>query len=247
MKRHLALAGAILCGLAGATPARADGQAFATNEAEIGDQLELTSFVRSAVHGGRHFNANGLNLSIPIGQRWALELAPRLAEVGGGGSGGGGRATGQGDTEIAVKYLVVTETDAWPAIALEPNLTVPTGGRRGGGQVAIQISLLTAKTFGAWRLSGQFGYERQGSKTGDDHAPVSLLVERTVTKRLSLGAELVHDQPMRRHDRGSTEINVGGGWAIYDGLVLQAAVGRRLATPDESADFHSSFTLAVAF
>ena len=243
MKPHLALVAGMLCGLGSASPAYADGQAFATSEAEIGDQLELTSFVSSAVHGGRHFNASGLNLSIPFGPRWALEVAPRSAEVGGGGR----RAMGPSATEIAVKYLVLAETDAWPAIGLEPNLTIPTGGRRGDGQLAIQIPVLISKTLGPWRLSGQFGYEREGRKPGDDHAPVSLLVERSVTERLSLGVEFAHDQPMRRHERGSTEVNVGGGWMMSDGLVLQAAVGRRLATPGESADFHSCLTLAVAF
>jgi hypothetical protein len=45
---------------------------------------------------------------------------------------GRGAATGLGDTEIAVKYLPGSDKDAQLTIEFEPNVVLPTGGRRFG-------------------------------------------------------------------------------------------------------------------
>lgn len=238
------LTAALLGGLVAAAPARADAPPYATTAAEIADKPELSSFLRMAGHDGKHFDTFGFDLAVPLAPRWELTLVPRFART----RGGAHDATGLGDTEVAVKYLLWSEAGDRPAIALEPNLTFPTGGRHlGAGRIAIDIPVLISKGFGPWRVSAEVGFERVGLKAGDDHAPVSVLVERTLDAHLTLGAELANDLPMRRPGRGSTEVNVGAVWSFRDGLALQTAFGRRLASPDAPADLHSTVALAIEF
>ena len=224
--------------------AHADAPPYDTTDTGIADKLELTSFLRVAAHPGAHFNTLGFDLAVPLGERWDLTLVPRFAES----RHGDRRAAGFGDTEVALKYLVQAETDSRPAIAFEPNLTFPTGGKRlGEGRIAMELPVLVSKNFGPWKLSGQIGFERVGFEAGDDHAPLSLLLERTWGERLTLGVEVANDLPMRRPGHGSSEVNVGASWVIRDGLVLQTAFGRRLAGEDTSADLHSTLAFAVEF
>jgi hypothetical protein len=68
-----------------------------------------------------------------------------------------------------------------------------------------------------------------------------------MTEHLTLGVEWANDLPMRRPSQGVTEINFGVAWSFHDGLKLQSAFGRRLATQDTPADVHSTVALAVEF
>jgi hypothetical protein len=244
MVQRFAFAAAIACGLIAAAPARAEAPPFVTTDIDVADRPELSTFLRVAAHDGAHFSTLGFDLALPLARAWELSLVPRLAET----RHGDQRAAGFGDTEVAVKFLAFSETDDRPAVAFEPNLTFPSGGRRlGEGRVAIGIPVMISKGFGPWRLTGQLGFERVGFKTPEDHAPMSLLVERTMTEHLSLGAELANDLPMRRRSQGETEVNFGAAWTFRDGLALKSAFGRRLATSDTPADLHSTIALAVEF
>jgi len=244
MVRRFAFAAAMACGATTAAPARAEAPPFVTTDTDIADKLELATFVSVAAHDGVHFSTLGFDLAVPLAPSWELTLVPRFAQAGHGDQ----RESGFGDTEIAVKYLALSETDGRPAVAFEPNLTFPTGGRRlGEGRVAIEIPLLISKGFGPWRVSGQVGFERLGFKAPEDHAPMSLLLERTMSEHLSLGAELANDLPMRRPSQGETDVNFGAAWTFHDGLKLQSAFGRRLASQDTPADLHSTVALAVEF
>jgi hypothetical protein len=233
---------ALLSGLSAMTPARADAPPYVTNDPEIADKLELSPFLQWSGRSRVSIDTVAVDVSIPLAARWEMSIVPRFARV----TTPQGRFAGPGDTEVAVKYLAVPESALWPAIALEPNITFPTGGRRmGDGVVAIELPLLISKTFGPWRLSGQLGYERDGTHARDDRAPISLLLERTIAKDFSLGVEIANDVPMRRPGHGSIETNLGGSWAIHDGLTLHVALGRRLASADASADVHTCLALAV--
>ena len=243
MHGRLAIAiAAFLSGLSAVAPARADAPPYVTNDTEIADKLELSPFLQWSGRGRISVDTVGVDVAIPLAARWEMSIVPRFARI----ETPEGRLAGLGDTEVAVKYLAAPETALWPAIALEPNITFPTGGRRmGDGVVAIEVPLLISKAFGPWRLSGQLGYEREGAHARDDHAPISLLLERTIAKDFNLGVEIANDVPMRRPGHGSVEANLGGSWAIRDGLALHVAIGRRLASADASADVHTCLALAV--
>ncbi|HEY1928548.1 MAG TPA: transporter [Caulobacteraceae bacterium] len=244
MDRHLILAAAMVCGAIAAAPAHAEAPPYVTTDTDIADKLELSTFVRVAGHDSALFSTLGFDLAVPLAPAWELTLVPRFAEA----RRDDRRASGFGDTEVALKYLALPETDDRPAVAFEPNLTFPTGGRRlSEGRIAVELPLLVSKGYGPWRVSGQLGFERVGFKTPEDHAPVSVLIERAMTEHLTLGVEWANDLPMRRPSRGETEINFGAAWTFHDGLKLQSAFGRRLATPDTPGDAHSTVALAVEF
>ena len=163
-----------------------------TTDTDIADKLELSTFLRVAAHDGANFSTLGFDLAVPLAPAWELTLVPRFAET----RRDDQRASGLGDTEVAVKFLALSETDGRPAVAFEPNLTFPTGGRRlGSGRVSIEIPVLIGKNFGPWRVSGEVAFERVGFEAGDDHAPVSLLIERTMSEHLTLGVELASRRP----------------------------------------------------
>jgi hypothetical protein len=125
---------------------------------------------------------------------------------------------------------------------------LPTGGRRFGDDlVELELPILASKAWGPWSLSGEFGYERDGATSRNDHAPLSLLLERAVTGRFSVGVEMADDIPFRSGRRASLETNVGGDWTIRDGLQLELMVGRRTIGVDGPADLHSCLALAVEF
>jgi hypothetical protein len=244
MVQRLALAAAIACGAIVAAPACAEAPPYVTTDTDIAERPELSTFVRVAAHDGGDFSTLGFDLAVPLASSWELTLVPRFSET----RHGDQRRSGLDDTEVAVKFLALSETDVRPAVAFEPNLTFPTGRRRlGAGRVSIEIPVLVSKRFGPWRVSGQVGFERVGFKAPEDHAPVSLLVERTMTDHLTLGAELANDLPMRRPSQGEAEVNFGAAWTFHDGLRLQSAFGRRLASRDSPVDLHSTIALAVEF
>ncbi|HEX3366723.1 transporter [Phenylobacterium sp.] len=244
MLQRFACAAAFACGMIAAAPARAEAPPYVTTDTNIADKLELATFVRVAAHDGARFSTLGFDLAVPLAPAWELTLVPRFAQA----RHGDRRTLGLGDSEVALKYLAFPETESRPAVAFEPNVTFPTGGQRlGERRVAIELPVLVSKGFGPWRVTGQLGFERVGFKTPEDHGPVSLLVERAMTEHLTLGAELANDLPMRRPSQGETEFNFGAAWTFHDGLKLQSAFGRRLATQETPADLHSTIALAVEF
>jgi hypothetical protein len=240
--RGLFATAALVCLLSAEAPAWADAPPYATTDTDIADKLELKSFLGSEAKNHWSANTLGFDLAIPLAPRWEMTVVPRLTAV----DGRRRSMVGFGDTEIAVKYLTMSESASWPAIAIEPNLTLPTGSRHmGDGSIALQLPVLISKGFGPWRLSGQFAFERDVMRARNDRAPLSLLLERTVTKNVTVGAEIAESLSMRRPNQGQLETNIGAGWAIRDGLRLEATIGRRLAGGGEPADVHSCLSLDI--
>ena len=236
--------GAALCALASAPAAYADSPPYLTTDTEPADKLEAAPFVETSAMSGGYGLIYAVDTAIPLASGWEMTVVPRLAMIGEGRRA----ATGLGDTEIAVKYLAWSDKDAQVTIAFEPNVVLPTGGRRFGDDlVELELPILASKAWGPWSLSGEFGYERDGATSRNDHAPLSLLLERAVTGRFSVGVEMADDIPFRSGRRASLETNVGGDWTIRDGLQLELMVGRRTIGVDGPADLHSCLALAVEF
>ena len=236
--------GAALCTLAFAPSAHADSPPYLTTDTAPADKIEATPFLDTSATNGGYGLTYAVDTAIPLATGWEMTLVPRVVTIG----DGRGAATGLGDTEIAVKYLAWSDKAAQLSIAFEPNIVLPTGGRRFGNDlVEAELPILVSKAWGPWSLSGEFGYERDGAEPRNDHAPLSLLLERAVAGRFSLGAEIGDDVPLRSGRRASREANLGGGWTIRDGLQLQVMVGRRTVGLDGPADVHSCLALAVEF
>jgi hypothetical protein len=235
---------AALCALGLAPSAHADSPPYLTTDTEPAEKIQAAPFVEASAMSGGYELTYAVDTAIPLAPGWEMTLVPRLVTIGDGRTA----ATGLGDTEIAVKYLAWSDKDAQVTIAFEPNVVLPTGGRRFGDDlVELELPILASKAWGPWSLSGEFGYERDGATSRNDHAPLSLLLERAVTGRFSVGVEMADDIPFRSGRRASLETNVGGDWTIRDGLQLELMVGRRTIGVDGPADLHSCLALAVEF
>ena len=235
---------AALSALASAPSAHADSPPYLTTDTEPADKIEATPFLDTSAMSGGYVLTYAVDTAIPLATGWEMTVVPRVVTIG----DGRGAVTGIGDTEIAVKYLAWSDKDAQLTIAFEPNVVLPTGGRRFGDDlVEAELPILVSKAWGPWSLSVEFGYERDGAASRNDHAPLSLLLERAVAGRFSVGAEIADDIPFRSGRGASREANLGGGWTIRDSLQLQLMVGRRTVGLDGPADLHSCLALAVEF
>lgn len=242
MRRVLiaAVAGVLFAGSA----ARADSPPYETTDTEIADKLELMSFVTEAHGPHQQIVTGAFDLAVPLAKRWEMTIVPSWSTV----RQPGFSAQGLGDTEIAFKYLAVEESASLPAVAVEPNFTLPTGDRSKGlgeGVTQAELPVLVSKHWGPVRLTGRFGYARSGA---DEFAPVSILAERSfMDERLRLGVEAAGDLPLRRPSDVRGEVNVGASWKIRDGLELQAMVGRRTAGGEDEPRYHSRLVLRTEF
>jgi len=243
MRRALPLAAMVAAVLA-ASAVRADSPPYETTDTEIADKLELMSFVTEAHGPHQQIVTGAFDLAIPLARRWEMTIVPSWSMV----REPGLRAEGLGDTEIAFKYLAMEESASLPAIAIEPNFTLPTGDRSKGlgeGVTQVELPVLVSKHWGPVRLTGRFGYARSGA---DEFAPVSVLAERSfMDERFRLGVEAAGDLPLRRPSDLRGEVNVGGSWKLRDGLEIQAMVGRRTAGGQDEPRYHSRFVLRSEF
>ncbi|MGO8671339.1 MAG: hypothetical protein ACLQVD_08265 [Capsulimonadaceae bacterium] len=105
----------------------------------------------------------------------------------------GVRAAGPGDIEAGVKYRLRMETPGCPEIATFPLIELPTGDSSeglGNGRAWGKIPLWIEKNRGPWTSYGGGGYAFNNAPGERDFAFGGLLVQRTFTPALTLGAEV---------------------------------------------------------
>ncbi len=207
-----------------ASPGWCDSPPYDTSDAAIADKPELTAMVGLGHDEAGRFANLVLEFSVPLNTRAELDISPSLASA----RRGGARHTGLGDTEVSVRVLAFDESDARPALAVEPSVVLPTGRRLSGlgeGLVQEAISLIASKGLGPYRVTAQIGYAHAGE---DDLAPASLLVERSIGARWRIGAEVASEQPLRRRCARRSQVDFGAAFEVRNGLTLHAVVGRNL-------------------
>ncbi len=102
-------------------------------------------------------------------------------------------ATGLGDIELGVKYRLLAETRARPEVGMFPLLELPTGDQSkglGNGRTWTKIPLWLEKNWGPWQSYGGGGYAYNPAPGQRNYFFGGLLVQRTLSPKLSLGGEL---------------------------------------------------------
>ena len=106
---------------------------------------------------------------------------------------------GYGDTQLSFKYRFIQEqaNGFLPQVAVFPAIFFPTGDERrglGAGHVSVFLPVWVQKSFGDWTTYGGGGYWiNQDEKTGDKNFWFfGWLLQRKVTEKLTLGAEIFH-------------------------------------------------------
>lgn len=251
-RRLLALTTASLVAL-GASAAKA-GPPFITDDPEPVDlgHWEVYAFSAGA------FDANGAT-----GQGPAVEVnygaLPNLqlhviVPLSYDAPPNGPSAMGLGDTELGVKYRFITpgKDDWFPQVGVFPLLEVPTGDAHkglGAGQLQAFLPVWIQKDFGKWTTYGGGGYWINPGPGNRDFWFAGWLLQRQVTDKLALGAELFHTTASTIGGSGVTGFNVGGQYDFTEHyhLLFSAGQGGQLYAVDPSAVSRRPGTYYVAF
>jgi hypothetical protein len=148
-------------------------------------------------------NAGALpNLQI----HFTLPLAINLPDSGAGTSG-------LGDGEVGFKYRFLQETAQRPQIGCFPIVTFPSGNANhglGNGMVWARLPLWLQKSWGPWTSYGGGGYAINSAPGMRNHAFGGWLLQRDLTKWLTLGGEGFAQGADSISSRSTTIGNLGG-------------------------------------
>jgi hypothetical protein len=161
-------------------------------------------------------------------------------------------AHGLGDLEAGVKYRFLTETKDRPEIGTFPLVEIPTGNASeglGNGRTWYKIPLWLQKSFGPWTSYGGGGYAYNPAPGQRSYFYGGLLVQRTLSPRLTLGGEVFGQGAQAESDPATTASSAGqqsSGIAVAGARssVLWNFGGSYNFTPDLSLLFTAGHSLA---
>jgi len=161
---------------------------------------------------------------------------------------------GIGDTELGFKYRFVTpgKDDWFPQVGIFPLLEVPTGDARrglGAGYVQGFIPVWIQKDLGKWTTYGGGGYWINPGPDNRNFWFAGWLLQRQVTDKLALGAEVFHTTSNQVGRPETTGFNLGGQYDFTDHyhLLFSAGQGGQLYAVDAAAVSPRAETYYVAF
>lgn len=137
-------------------------------------------------------------------------------------------AYGIGDAELGCKYRFVQEGSRRPEVGVFPLIELPTGNSRlglGNGQVWARLPVWMQKSYGPWTTYGGVGYQINHAPGMKDSAFAGWLLQRQITKRLTLGGEVYHQGPQTVGGRQSTFADAGGYYNVRQNLSLLFMLG----------------------
>jgi hypothetical protein len=140
-----------------------------------------------------------------------------------------GTKTGAGDSLIGVKWRFFNNERSQVQFGIYPQLLLPTGDRGrglGDGGSAFVFPLLAQRNWEKWTLYGNVGYWWQTGAETRDYVYAGAVIEREISERLTLGAELFGNSPKERGGRSELAFNVGGTWRLNQHLNLLFSGGR---------------------
>ena len=139
-----------------------------------------------------------------------------------------GLRSGPGDVELAVKYRFLHQADeSWtPDVAFFPRLFVPTADRQfGTGKFGLLLPIWVEKDFGPWSVFGGGGYQINPGAGQLNFWQGGVAISRTLSNRLSLGAE-VYTQTRDARDGGAYEtLNFAATYKLVKHWSLLASAG----------------------
>jgi opacity protein-like surface antigen len=125
---------------------------------------------------------------------------------------------GYGDTQLEFKYrLIEQDKNGWrPSIGVVPSLELPSGDFRrslGNGVTRVFLPMWLQKDFGDWTTYGGGGYWINHGRDNKNFWYVGWVLQRKITDKLAIGAELFHQTAEMIDKKDQTGFNVA---AIYD-------------------------------
>ncbi len=134
----------------------------------------------------------------------------------------GPRTFGIGDIETGIKYRFIQETKHRPMVGTFVMFELPSGSYARGlgvGKTWYKLPLWVQKSFGPWTTYGGGGETLVRGVPGYRSYPFAgWLVQRDLTKRLTLGTEIFYHGPQglaTAQTRPATLLDVGGYYKIH--------------------------------
>ena len=137
-------------------------------------------------------------------------------------------AVGFGDIELAAKYRFIQQTRFLPDVAFAPQVEIPTASRSrglGDGYAQCYLPMWAEKDFGKWITDFGGGYNINPGKENLNWWFMGAVLQRKITDRLIVGAEIFHQTVQVRGGRSNTYINLGVLWDLSDLEHILVSVG----------------------
>jgi hypothetical protein len=214
------------------------GPPFATDDPEPVEYRHWEVYLSSIYnHGARETTATAPHVEVNYGIFPDVQfhiLAPlEVAKF-------EGRAAhyGYGDTELGVKYRFYNDEEAGFMAGIFPLLEVPTGRESvglvgfGSGQVMTFLPVWFQKSWGPWTTYGGGGLWINPGKGNQNFGYVGWLLQRDLSKQLTLGGEVYHQTPSEIGGPASTGFNLGGIINLSDLHHLLFSAGRDFSGPN---------------
>lgn len=222
------LAGAFLT-LVSAVGMRA-GPPFLTDDPEPVDLNHWEFYVfgqGDRMDGANSVSGPAIELNYGIASNTQLHL---VAPVANASSPGMGWSSGYGDTEVGIKFRFIEETDSLPQVGIFPMAELATASRGlGNGRTWYRLPLWIQKNWGPWTTYGGGGEALNSAPGQRNSLFAGWLVQRTLGKRLALGAELFSQGASSDGGRGSTLANLGGTLNVTENFALLVSAGRSVS------------------
>jgi hypothetical protein len=140
-----------------------------------------------------------------------------------------GTAAGAGDVVLGVKWRILNNEQSKFQLGIYPQLLLPTGDRArdlGVGRPAFWLPFIAQKSWDKWTLYGDAGYWWQTAGGTRNYVFAGAVLEREISERLTLAAELFGNSPKERGAGPDVAFNLGGTWKLREHLNLLFAGGR---------------------
>lgn len=204
------------------------GPPFLTDDPEPVDYHHWEAYIFSTY--ARSFDATGIqgpalefnvgaapNLQLHLVVPWAWNQPSGIS-----------RQSGLGDVELGFKYRFLQETADSPQMGIFPMVELPTGNASrglGNGQAWFKIPLWIQKSWGPWTTYGGGGWAINHAPGQRDYAFGGWLLQRDLSKKLTLGGELFAQGADSQGGRGFAVANVGGFVNFTPGFSLLFSAG----------------------
>jgi hypothetical protein len=139
-----------------------------------------------------------------------------------------GTRFGAGDVELAAKYKFLHQRKggALPDVAFFPRAFLPTArAGLGTGRLQLLLPLWAQKDFGKWALFGGGGYQFNPGAGNRGYWLTGLGLTRSVSDKLTLGAEIYHRGPDAEGGKAFTGINAGLSYKLKPPYSLLLSIG----------------------
>jgi hypothetical protein len=210
----------------------ADASPFQVDSTSTTQDVELKSvFEYRDASSKQTWIAPKLTVAFPVAERLEFEVATEYRKV----SRDGAAHEGLGDSSLELKWRVVDETPHGLAVAVVPELSLPTGSESrglGSGHAALVVPVVVEKRLMRLTLSGELGYGRSLGDGDEAFVPLGLLVTAKPRDTLKVGMEIAGEAPASHFSDCELSANVGFKWKATRRLEIHGLVGRTVRSPD---------------